>query len=258
MICYFRARIVIFGGMAHPAVSWHKFIQPFLSLGINVHVVRLPGRFERFMDVPMVDSEENVRGVCQALKDLDWLASLPLVFMGYSFGSAMAYACARFLEHEWQAPVAHLVCLAGADRPIYSNWKFLSPDDRSLDSFIKYHVDNMGRFNPLFDLDTAYLPPLLELIFEIFHRDMQLAHSWVSNFDRLNAEEKKLSANILCVNGDVDRAVSSGGWLDVAKGRYEQIVFSGDHFFVYQDEAIDRDVVEQITRCILRALPTKT
>ena len=173
---FYRARIVIFGGMAHPIVSWHKFVQPWLNLGISVHIVRLPGRFERLQELGCKDCAELVKCVCTALKDLNWLTTLPLCFLGYSFGAAMAYACAQYAEYEMDAVVQHLICLAGPDRNIYNSWKFIDLDVGALASgmpfelqdFIQYHEHNMGRMNPLFDLNLAYIPQLLALIFSVF------------------------------------------------------------------------------------------
>jgi surfactin synthase thioesterase subunit len=174
---HYRARLVVFGGMAHPVVSWHKFVQPWLQLGINVHIVRLPGRFERLQEPGCHDSEALVQGVCEALRDLHWLDSLPLCFLGYSFGTAMAYACARYVEHVLQKPVQHLICLAGPDRSVYHSWQFIDVNAEAyaltgmpfaLKDFVEYHEKNMGRMNPLFDLNLAYMPQLLGLIFSVF------------------------------------------------------------------------------------------
>ncbi len=58
-----KAHLVIFGGMAHPVVTWHKFVQMYLKYGINVHIVRLPGRFERLMEEAERDVKVLVDGV---------------------------------------------------------------------------------------------------------------------------------------------------------------------------------------------------
>jgi surfactin synthase thioesterase subunit len=61
---------MVFGGMAHPVVTWHKFVQVFLKFGINVHIVRLPGRFERLMEEPERDVKVVVDGVIKVGVDV--------------------------------------------------------------------------------------------------------------------------------------------------------------------------------------------
>ncbi len=166
--------------------------------------------------------------VQKGLKELDWLFDLPLAFMGYSFGAALAYECARTLEHEWGVSVNHLICLNGPDRERLRSWTFMnSATDRDIDKFIAYHVANMGRFNPLFDMNTVYLPDLLGLIFEVFFRDNDTALNWIEHYDNLPLEQRQVKCHITCINGDVDMAVRHGGWMDLAQGSYEQITFPG-------------------------------
>ena len=102
------------------------------------------------------------------MRELGWLEDVPLCFLGYSFGAMLAYECARFLEHEWRVSVSHLVCLNGPDREKLRAWRFLSREGCTLSRYVEYHEENMGRFNPKFDLNLAYMPKMLRLIFDVF------------------------------------------------------------------------------------------
>lgn len=149
------------------------------------------GRYDRPQEAPLLKADENILGVCtvspfsvslccpsltrlarrgQALRDLELLDGLPVAFLGYSYGSALAYGCARLLQREWGLPVAHFVCLAGPSRAKYSAWQFMDPADRSLDSFVANMSANLGRANPQFDRSLQYLPLIFNLFFDVFHR----------------------------------------------------------------------------------------
>lgn len=121
----------------------------------------------------------------QAMESLGWIGhsedksdsvssatGKKIVCIGYSSGAALAYECTRVLQQDWNVRPddLHFVSLGGPDRNVYETWQFLSPGDRSLEAFVQYHVKNMGRMNPLFDMDAVYVPTLFAVIMEVFHR----------------------------------------------------------------------------------------
>lgn len=219
------------------------------------------GRFERFSESAALDVEAAIGGLCSTLNCLGWLSdTLPLAVMGYSFGATMAYETVRMLQHHAEYKdkfnVCQLILLAGPDRSMLATWEFPALEDRTLASFVNYHVKHMGRMNPHFDTDAAYLPKLLGFILEVFFRDVQLLHAWMMHFDQLKAEDRQVKCNLLCINGTKDMAVQQrNNWLDiVTTGKYEQISFPGDHFFVYHDAGLDKEVAEQMGKAIKRSL----
>jgi surfactin synthase thioesterase subunit len=78
------ARLVIFGGMAHPVVTWHKFVQEFAVHDIHVHIVRLPGRFDRLEHEADCDIMSLTFGVCQVVIDCYITLNL-FIFLGFLF-----------------------------------------------------------------------------------------------------------------------------------------------------------------------------
>ncbi len=166
--------------------------------------------------------------------------------MGYSFGATLAYETIRTLFHDFSYSAQHFISLAGPDRAVYSRWKFLPGNERSLEAFIDYHRGNLGRMNPLFDLNIAFIPKLFSMIMEVFHRgklkdsllsfylfiplffiDMATAVSWKDQFDALSEAQRLIPCHVTCIYGDIDVAVEKNGWLELTKSRHEEIIFPG-------------------------------
>jgi surfactin synthase thioesterase subunit len=188
---------------------------------------------------------------------------LPIMVLGYSYGTMLAYQCVQSLEHDYQLAnrhfpkqkKIHFTSLGGPDRTTYHRWTFLPSEDRSLESFVNYHIANMGRMNPFFDMDTIYVPKLLAVILEVFHRDNAMAQPWLAYFDHLSPNRRILQqTSMTSIIGADDIAVRKDGWKDLAQGGYEEFVVPGDHFFVYHNEDFDRDVVQTMQSSFLRAL----
>ncbi len=55
----------MFGGIAQPTVSWYSIAKVFTAHGVHVHVVRLPGRYDRPAEDPLLEATDNIQGVCQ-------------------------------------------------------------------------------------------------------------------------------------------------------------------------------------------------
>jgi hypothetical protein len=109
----------------------------------------------------------------KALQSLSWLdASVPIAFMGYSYGCVLAYECARLLESVHGITCSHLICLGGPNRKKYGSWKFMDPSDCSIESFRENMMLNFGRVNPQFDMNLKYLPQVVAGFFTIFHRGL--------------------------------------------------------------------------------------
>jgi surfactin synthase thioesterase subunit len=269
-------RIVVFSGMAQPVASWHKFVQPWVTqYNFSVHLVRLPGRYERFLETPLIEIDAIAEEVCKTMEEFGWLRPVnnangievteedwveysmqqpahKLVVLGYSSGCAIAYECVRMLQHSFAMPPdrLHLVCLNGPDRQVFGRWEFLPYTSRSLEDFVAYHIKSFGRMNPHFDLKAAYVSTLLDVIFEVFHRDNATSMSWMTEFDNRPLDQRMISCPITAVIGDEDIAVRCCGWKEIGSGKYDQFTYPGDHFFVYHDADLDLEVASDIARSI--------
>jgi hypothetical protein len=54
-----------------------------------------------------------------------------------------------------------------------------------------------------------------------------MALNWIAHHDSLSLEQRQVKCSITCINGDVDIALRNGGWMELAKGSYEQLTFPG-------------------------------
>ena len=110
-----KVRIILFSALGQPPNSWHFFARYFMQHGIDAHIVQLPGRFDRINDQSIDSMEEIVTTVCTSIKSMHWLDSnaIPIAFMGFSYGTYIAYECIKYLEKSYQYNSLHLLSVAG-------------------------------------------------------------------------------------------------------------------------------------------------
>lgn len=79
-----------------------------------------------------------------------WLDdSIPLVFLGYSYGSCLAYECAKYLEHEMKScTVSHLLLIAS---PTQEDLKGVTLFEANKESFSNSLLKNLGSIPPVFN-----------------------------------------------------------------------------------------------------------
>jgi surfactin synthase thioesterase subunit len=89
--------------------------------------VRLPGRFDRSTDRSFKSMNETVSAICDGLNKMKWLPSsanalkgdnnddIPVIFMGFSYGTYIAYECVKYLQFKMPMSYScfHLISIAG-------------------------------------------------------------------------------------------------------------------------------------------------
>jgi acyl transferase domain-containing protein/NADPH:quinone reductase-like Zn-dependent oxidoreductase/acyl carrier protein len=107
-------RMMIFPALGQPTVAWRKASTFFSSKLIDVSIMTLPGRYERNEQMPFQHVQEVVDTACQEIVELYQRApSIPLIFLGHSFGTCIAYLVAKQLQTKHSIEVPHILSIAG-------------------------------------------------------------------------------------------------------------------------------------------------
>jgi surfactin synthase thioesterase subunit len=66
----------------------------------------------------------------------------------------------------------------------------------------------------------------------------------------------KVQSNFTWIVGANDPSTKNAGpaWEKFTSGVYQQIVFNGDHFFIFQDDKKDEIIAGECVRCLFRNL----
>jgi len=265
-------RIVLFSALGQPATSWYYFASYFMNHGIDAHIIHLPGRFERSDVSPYSDMDETVDGICDGMKQMGWLDSgnVPVVFLGFSYGTYVAYECIKRLQNNVYNPytIFHLISIAGIG--IEELRKFPALEDCEGDSmeeklrvqFLATH----GKEPPVLGHKgfSNIQGPMVE--------DIDICRGWMEKMESAlisvsdadsdadsdsNMKDIQVDCDFTWTVGKSDATVPSritGGFRDYTTGQFQRIVFPGDHFLVFQNADKDRVIAEECLRVVKRSL----
>ncbi|WP_165777399.1 thioesterase II family protein [Amycolatopsis antarctica] len=213
-------RLVCFpyaGGTAQGFRPWAKY----LPADVHLLAVQYPGRQDRIDDACLVQMDELVEQVMEALRPL---ADRPLTLFGHSMGASVAYEVAVRLERE-NADLATLH-VSGHGPP-----HLQAPGDlhRRGDAAI---LDDVRRLNPA-ATEVLADPDVLDFVLPAIRADYELVETY------RRAEPPRLSVPIVAYGGTEDPVVDEQGlrgWESLTSGPFEQRMFPGAHFFLLQDE----------------------
>jgi pimeloyl-ACP methyl ester carboxylesterase len=146
------------------------------------------------------------------MQQLDLLTEIPLVMMGYSFGTYVAYNCVTHLQNTMNFRVSHFISICGLS--CHSLLSFQRFDDGSFESLKKNLVQllevNFGRLPSSFERALKEQPPeVIETIMKYFYESVNYMHRWAIEFTESN---KLLDCDMLYVRGTDDPTTKDDLW----------------------------------------------
>uniref|UniRef100_UPI0015F03657 thioesterase domain-containing protein n=1 Tax=Streptomyces phytophilus TaxID=722715 RepID=UPI0015F03657 len=223
--------------------------------GVEVVPVQLPGREERADERCLVDADEAVDAVAQALKPY---LDRPFAFYGHSMGALLAYRLAHRLGAEYGELLRHLFVGAfsapgGGENPLGARLR--SVTQRLGFEQMPEHEElaRVRRTQPRL-YDTALRAELGEHLAGkadvamdgAGYSDLRVVQSY-----RHDPAEVPLRVPVTAFHGAGDPVVAerdADGWRPLTAGGYELLVVPGDHFFVHGDQSGPRVLAEMAAR----------
>ncbi|WP_407563211.1 beta-ketoacyl synthase N-terminal-like domain-containing protein [Streptomyces sp. 184] len=223
--------------------------------GVDVVPVQLPGREERGDERCIVDADEAVDAVAQALKPY---LDRPFAFYGHSMGALLAYRLAHRLGSEYGELLRHLFVGAfsaptGGENPLGARLR--SVTQRLGFEQMPEHEElaRVRRAQPRL-YDTALRAELGEHLAGkadvamdgAGYSDLRVVQSY-----RHDVAEPPLRVPVTAFHGAGDPVVAeqdADGWRPLTVGGFELLVVPGDHFFVHGDQSGPRVLAEMAAR----------
>lgn len=186
-------------------------------------IVQLPGRGSFLREKPVVEMDLLIPDLLRVLQpDLD----CPYAFFGHSLGALVSYEIAKvFLERGVRQPLHLFVSGRGApqvpdpNQPIYD-----LPDSQ--------FVEKIRQFNGT-PQEILANEELMQIFLPILRADFTLNETYTFRPGKL------LTCPVTAFGGDRDGRVpaeSLQAWKDLTIGKFQSIVFPGDHFFLHSEQ----------------------
>lgn len=208
-------RIVCFPP-AGVGASSARLLAPSMPLDCELLAVQLPGREDRYAEVPFGSVHEAASAVARALAGLP---KLPTTFFGHSFGAIIAFETARHLSTSREL---RMLAVAGHDAPCIARyprgWHRL--DAQSLITALRALG---GTHEAVLDHDE-----LMRLALPVIRNDLRMLDEYAY---RLAAP---LPLDVTALAGDADTLTTHKGidaWRLVTSGTFSSQWLPGGHFF---------------------------
>ncbi|MFF0728294.1 beta-ketoacyl synthase N-terminal-like domain-containing protein [Streptomyces sp. NPDC004134] len=223
--------------------------------GVEVVPVQLPGREERADERCLVDADEAVDAVAQALKPY---LDRPFAFYGHSMGALLAYRLAHRLGAEYGELLRHLFVGAfsaptGGENPLGARLRAVTQRLGYEQMPEHEELARVRRSQPRL-YDTALRAELGEHLAGkadvamdgAGYSDLRVVQSY-----RHDPAEAPLHVPVTAFHGAGDPVVAeqdADGWRPLTDAGYELLVVPGDHFFVHGDQSGARVLAEMAAR----------
>jgi surfactin synthase thioesterase subunit len=218
-----RTLVCLFPYAGGSASSYRPLAEVFPS-DVAVSAVQLPGRQDRWQEIPYTDFATLVSDLADEIADA--ATSIPHVLVGHSLGAAVAYEVAREMRAR-RAREPALLVVSGASAP-----------DAIVDSIAAEQLSDEELIEE--SREWVHLPPqvrdsdeLLELVLDALRVDLALADSY--RF----VPSAPLSCPISVFGGRADPLVPEaalGSWSSLTSNRTVIRVYDGDHFYLWGRE----------------------
>jgi medium-chain acyl-[acyl-carrier-protein] hydrolase len=215
-----RARVRLFcfpyaGGSALIFRKWPELLSP----AVEVCPVYLPGRGPRMQEPLLTD----VHSVVEAF--LPFMAehlNRPFALFGHSMGGAIAFELARRLRHTYGVEPQHLF-ISGRRAP------HLPSNERPLHSLPEQEFkDELRRLNGT-PPEVLEHDELMQMMLPLLRADFSVSETYKCE------SRPSLSCPLTVLSGLQDTHAEPAcleSWREHTVGRFNQLVFNGDHFFI--------------------------
>ncbi len=199
--------------------------------------VQLPGRENRMREAPFTQIAPIVEKLNEVLFPL---FDRPFAFFGPSMGSLVAFELARKLRQAYHLEPAHLFFASRFSPQMPDRLAHIAhlPTEAFLDAV-------QQRYNNIPDVIRKD-PELIELFLPVLRADFSV----IENYTYLNAVP--FACPVTSMRGSADTVMlpeDFSGWQKHTSGQFNQLTFSGSHFFFIEQSA---RVVEHIAKVLLK------
>lgn len=208
------------GGSASSYWAWADLF----PADVAVTAVQLPGRQDRWQEIPYTDFGTLARDLTDEITDA--AAGNPCVLMGHSLGAAIGYEVAREMQAR-RAPAPALLVVSAAPAP------FVDADSVAADQLSDTELIERTRELGLLPAQVLDSDELLELVLEALRADMALADSY------RYVPGAPLSCPVSVFGGRQDPLVPEAAlnsWTSLTSNRTVVRVYDGDHFYLWGRE----------------------
>ena len=205
--------------------EWPKSILP----GIELCVVKLPGRESRYNEKPYRRIDDLVKKLANEMRPL---LNKPFIFFGHSIGAHISFHLARFLRRNNMHVPKHLI-VSGARAPQIES---RNPDP------LHYTMEDSEFIKELIELkgmpdDLLKNQELLDLVIPILKADIEMINTMEYK------EENPLDCSISSFGGLFDERVKkedSEAWKEQTCRDFSLAMLPGGHFFMntHRDQLI--------------------
>lgn len=203
------------GGNASTYFQWHLWLHPDIELWI----VQMPGRTNRFHETPIRDMEFLVECLRRAVRPL---LDKPFSFFGHSLGSRVAFALLDKLATEQSRLPSHFFASASA-APHLTRQR--TPTINFTDAEFLQMLQQLGGTPPLL-LQHA---ELMELALPMLRADFNLAET----YRYLKQQRFPVNITIFCGQDDQDVCLKDAmAWRVLFTGEDSLHLIHGNHFYV--------------------------
>lgn len=230
-----RAQLRLFcfpyaGGGSANFQRWPQHLSPDLE----IYTAQLPGRGRRMREPP----ETNLLALVEQLAHAIWPhLDRPFAFFGHSMGALIGFELARRLRREKGTEPARLF-VSGRRAP-----QIAGDDDVTYNLPAEELMSELRRLNGT-PAEVLEHPELMELMLPLLRADFEMVETYTY------LPEPPLACPISAYGGARDSEVKPEdlrAWREQTTGDFALSMFTGDHFFIHQEEpqllqTIDREL----------------
>lgn len=217
------------GGNASTYFNWHRWLDPTIELWI----VQMPGRTNRFNEAPIAQMDDLIEQLYQAMQPL---LDKPFCLFGHSLGCRVAFALMDKFATEDSSLPEHFFASASA-APHLKRHK--PPTTGLTDAEFLKVLSRLGGTPPLLLQHTE----LMELALPMLRADFNLAET----YQYPDVRKFPVKVSVLCGTHDVDVSTADAtAWHTLFTHNTELTLVDGNHFYIEHQPQTVIEVINKI------------